>query len=247
MKVLLITVAGLSSRFSESLGKSCIKCLYYKEKIEESLLYQLLHHGVEFDNYIIVGGYKFDELKRELDNNFSDLSDRIILIENKKYAEYGSGYSLYLGLKAAENIPYDELVFAEGDLYLDDKSFVRICKSQKNVITCNSEAIWANKAVVFYYDKQNQVHYLYDTAHSELEIKEPFIGIFNSGQVWKFHNKELVETSVNDISEIEWQGTNLAFIQRYFGGLMSDEYESILFETWINCNTVDDFNKTLAR
>ncbi len=243
MKILLITVAGLSSRFSESLGSSCIKCLYHKKDFRESLLYRMLHHSVAFDKYIIVGGYKFEELSEAVESWFPEFLDRIILVENEKFSDYGSGYSLYLGLRAAQSIPYEELIFAEGDLFVDDESFCRVYASQKSVITCNHEAIWADKAVVFYYDRAGGIHYLYDTNHNALEIREPFTGIFNSGQIWKFHDKNLLERAMNRLSESDWQGTNLRLVQEYFKELQTEEYETISFVEWINCNTVFDFER----
>lgn len=57
MKVLIITVAGMSTRFSESVGYPCLKCLYYKQDMKESLLYRFLYEYPEFDRYIIVGGF----------------------------------------------------------------------------------------------------------------------------------------------------------------------------------------------
>ena len=95
MKILIVTVAGMSTRFSRSLGYGCLKCLYFRNDIRESLLYRLLHQPVSFDRYIIVGGYKFGELKEMVGREFSDMADRTALVENPFYAKYGSGYRLF--------------------------------------------------------------------------------------------------------------------------------------------------------
>ena len=55
MKVLIITVAGMSTRFSRSVGKPVIKCLYHNKSLKDSLLYILLERSREFDYFIIVG------------------------------------------------------------------------------------------------------------------------------------------------------------------------------------------------
>ena len=34
VKALIVTVAGMSSRFSESLGRECLKCIYYPNDIK---------------------------------------------------------------------------------------------------------------------------------------------------------------------------------------------------------------------
>ena len=243
MKVLIITAAGMSSRFSKSVGYPCLKCLYYKQDIRESLLYRLLRQAAGFDKYIIVGGFLFDELESGLRENFTEWNDRVVLVKNEKYAEYGSGYSLYLGLQAALEVKAAEIVFAEGDLYVDEMSFRKVLTSGSNVVTYNRDAILANKAVAFYFDMQNGIHYIYDAAHQALEIKEPFLGIFNSGQIWKFVQPEHLREAAVNIAEADWRGTNLVFVQKYFETLKRDEYELIGLERWINCNTVSDFEK----
>ena len=243
MKIMIITVAGIAGRFSESIGRPCLKCLYYENDIKESLLYHMLCQNCEVDKYVIVGGFKFEELEETINHYFGEFSNKIILVQNENYMDYGSGYSLYLGLKAIKDLDYEELVFAEGDLWVDDDSFVRVWKCQRNVITYNSEAIMANKSVAFYYDRQYHIHYIFDTGHSLLEITEPFRGIFNSGQIWKFSGRERVLNVMSRLSQDEWKETNLNFIQQYFGNLDQEEYEIINLRKWVNCNTVDDYKK----
>lgn len=241
MKILIITVAGMSARFSESLGYACLKCLYYEKSVQESLLYGLLHQDGAFDRYVIVGGYKFGELEGFIREELKDVKDKILLVENDHYADYGSGYSLYLGLKKILDMAFDEVIFAEGDLHVDRESFRKVYDSPRDVITCNQEAIWASKAVVFYFDMDYKIHYIYDTSHNVLEIKEPFLGIFNSGQIWKFTDPDRLRRVSVSAGEKEQRGTNLELIQRYFGGLEKDEYEAVTFKKWINCNTVFDY------
>lgn len=239
LKILLITVAGMSTRFSESIGKECLKCIYYKNDFTESILHRLMVQTSGFDKYIIVGGYKFEELEQTINLCFHDIKDKIILVNNGYYNCYGSGYSLYLGLKKAVEFNFRELVFAEGDLFLDNESFMEIYKSNRDVITCNLEPISADKAVAFYYDINHHIHYIYDTNHECFHINEPFLGIFNSGQVWKFVQIEKLKCLVASLEEDIWKGTNLDFIQKYFEN--SDDYKIVRFKKWINCNTITDF------
>lgn len=243
MKALLVTVAGMSTRFSESLGYECLKCLYYKNSMKESLLYQLLSQPVEFDRYIVVGGYKYDELSKAVETFPESWKFKISLIQNEHFKDYGSGYSLYCGLKEAIRLGCDEVVFAEGDLFLDAESFEKVCDSTHDVITSNPEAICANKAVAFYIDCAGAVHYLYDTSHKALLVPEPFKAIYNSGQVWKFSQKELVTRTFEALNEEEWKGTNLVFVERYFSSVDDHNLEVVAFKKWINCNTVEDYNQ----
>lgn len=245
MRVLIVTVAGMSSRFSESIGEECLKCIYYTNTIEESLLYRLLYQPVEFDRYIIVGGYKFEKLQAVLNDKFRDKLDKIELVFNPQFSKYGSGYSLYCGLAAALEYKPDEIVFAEGDLFVDEASYRKVCLSSKSVITCNREAILANRAVAFYFDLNNIPHYIYDTGHSALVIAEPFLAVYNSGQIWKFSDSAVLKEVYKSLSDEEWKGTNLVLVEKYFNRLPCEEYEIIALEKWINCNTISDFRKTL--
>ncbi len=246
MKILIVTAAGMSMRFSKSIGRTCLKCLYYQDNIRESLLWFLLHQEEEFDQYIIVGGFMFDELCKAVQSDFYDLNDKIILMNNEEYCRYGSGYSLYIGLKTAIKAGFDELIFLEGDLFFDQDSFQRIYDSPKSVITSSPEEILADKAVVFYFNKNHKIHYIYDTNHSMLEIREPFLGVFNSGQVWKFSRPDLVKSVFDSMDQKEWEGTNLVFVEKYFQSLNFNEYEIIRFSKWINCNTISDFQRKMS-
>lgn len=241
MKILIITVAGMSTRFAESLGRTCLKCLYHTRDIRESLLYRMIHQPVVFDKYIIVGGYRFDELCQVIEKDFYDLRHKIILVHNKHYEEYGTGYSLYCGLRIALAMDFDEIVFGEGDLYVDPKTFEKVYSISKNVITSNQEPILAEKAVVFYYDMQNVIHYIYDSSHMALKIDKPFRAIYNSGQIWKFANPKRLRNVFNSLEDKEWYGTNLVFVEKYFQGLECKDYKIIQFKKWKNCNTILDY------
>ena len=106
MKILILTVAGMSTRFSESIGEPCLKCVFYRNNIKESLLYRMLHQNVAFDKYVIVGGYMFEQLKITLEKDFTEFQDKIILVRNERYSDFGSGYSLFLGLRAVIDLDF---------------------------------------------------------------------------------------------------------------------------------------------
>ncbi len=245
MRILLLTVAGLSSRFSESLGRPCLKCIYYKNSFEETLMYKMLERQKYFDKIVIVGGFKYQELIVFLKEHFSKLMDKIILVENKEYSKYGSGYSFYVGIEAVKEMEFDELVFAEGDLFVDDETFEKVCNAKKSVITYNQDIILANKAVALYFDLEDSVHYIYDAAHGSLQINEPFTALYNSAQIWKFTQIDLLKVIIRQMTDNEKQGTNLMPINKYFQSV-SGEIAMIGFKYWINCNTIQDFNKTIG-
>lgn len=243
MNILIVTVAGSSTRFSKSVEKEVLKCIYYDKSVSESLIYKMLNQPVQFDKYIIVGGYKYEELKDFIEQYFSDYQEKIELVYNRHFATYGSGYSLYCGLIQALRYSFNEIVFAEGDLYVDSNTFLQVVNNSKCVITTTSEAIRANKAVAFYINCANKIRYIYDTGHTSLRIDEEFLAIFNSGQIWKFSNRNLLIDVYNSLGEEDWMGTNLVMVERYFEMLDENDYDIICFDKWINCNTVDDFLK----
>ncbi|MBU5430983.1 hypothetical protein KQI22_13080 [Kineothrix sp. MSJ-39] len=244
MKILIITVAGMATRFSESIGHECLKCLYYEEDITETLLYRMLSMGQQnVDKYIIVGGFCFNQLEEAIQQEFSEFSDKIVLVENRRFSTYGSGYSLLCGLQKAFELGATDIVFAEGDLYLDQETFRQICNLKESAITCNREAIKASESVAFYYDCEAKIHYIFDTLHGQLVIHEPFTAIYNSGQVWKFSDVQRLGEICSAMSDKEEKGTNLVIVQKYFETMKRKDYKLIRFEHWINCNTIEDFKR----
>ncbi len=244
-RAIIITVAGTSTRFRKSIGKDCLKCIYTERTEKETLLYKIVSFCSDFDKIVIVGGYKFSELKKFAETTLSSFLSKISFVENEHFEDYGSGYSLLLGVKELAKFDMDEIIFAEGDLFLDFESFSKIVKSPKSVLTTNTDPIEAKKAVAFYLTADNKAKYIYDTAHSILEIKEPFLGIYNSGQVWKFSEPEKLFKSAENLTENEAKGTNLILVQKYFDKIESANLEVIHFSSWINCNTIDDYRKML--
>lgn len=249
MKVLLLTVAGLSSRFSESVGYSCLKCIYHEHSVQESLLYRMLERHEIFDRIVIVGGFKFRELEEFVNQEFAEIRHKILLVENRHFADYGSGYSFQAGVRAlerdAEGTVCDELIFAEGDLFVDDESFRTVCMSAGSVMTYTTKPIYAEKSVAFYLDMNDKPHYIYDTAHGSLRIDEPFKAVFNSGQVWKFARPKVLWDILDGMSEEELQGTNLVPVNAYFQSMESGITELVGFRKWVNCNTLLDFNEMM--
>lgn len=246
MRTLIITVAGSATRFNRDTSQPTLKCLYEKGGYKNTLLYQILDKAKDYDEYVIVGGYLFDILKEFVNGQLSEFNDRIKLIYNPEFLTFGSGYSLILGIRNA-NPNASEILFVEGDLYFDSKDFEKIKESHKAVFTVNHEIITAKKAVVVYKNVEGRLRYLYDTTHSYLQIPEPFIAVFNSGQVWKFTDMPKLSKVLNSLSPKQVKGTNLEIIQGYFGDLTSEEYEMVDFNTWHNCNTIKDYETVYSK
>lgn len=241
MKTLIITVAGTATRFNKDTNKDTLKCLYFQESPRYSLLYQILDKARSVDKYIIVGGYLYEELSLFIEQNLQEFKDKIELVYNPYYMEYGSGYSL---IKGIESVPSccNEILFVEGDLFFDRLSFQRVFLAHGNVITANREFITSQKAVAFYVDTKGQVHYIYDTMHRTLYISEPFQAIYNSAQIWKFLSLERLMSVVENLTSSQRRGTNLEIIQGYFKDLPVETLDFVPIEVWYNCNTVSDYN-----
>ena len=245
MKGLIITVAGMSSRFNKDTKENVLKCLYYEDTPASSLLSLQVHKAYNLvDEIVVVGGYKYEDLERFIRQEMKDVNHKMKLVYNDHYSDYGSGYSLLKGIEVVSN-EVSEITFIEGDLFFDTASVEKIITSPKDVISVNNEPILSNKAVALYFDAQNYPHYIYDINHSCLEIHEPFTAIYNSGQMWKFMNPSRVREICQFLTPEQERGTNLEIIQKYFGAYMSSQLDIVRISLWYNCNTVSDYREAI--
>ena len=247
MKIAIITVAGVSSRFNKDIPEESkmLKCLYYEGNPQNTLIYQMLKKLECYDRIIVVGGYKYSDLEEYVENCISkELQEKISLVYNDHYSDLSSGYSLYLGIKdALDNFEdIDEILFVEGDLDIDDESFVQVIESGNNVLTFNYEPIYSNKAVVLYQNGNDEYHYLFNSDHGLLSLDEPFKAVFNSGQTWKFKDMKLLEIANDNFYENLIDDTNLGIIQKYFDLVEEiSDVDMIGLKHWVNCNTREDY------
>lgn len=245
MRVAIITVAGESSRFNEGIPEKekSLKCIYSECGKEDTLLYRLLKKCENMDRIIIVGGYKYSELDSFCSSTLPEEFSNIELVYNPHYSDWGSGYSLYLGIQTSLMYNPDEILFAEGDLDVDQRSFDAVLAVEGDVITVTNEPIYANKSVVLYKDENKRYKYVYNSSHGLLRIDGSFSCIFNSGQIWKFCDCKSLKKACSEFYESDLEGTNLVIIQRYFDSIESGKVTIVTFERWINCNTRDDYKK----
>lgn len=243
MRIAIITIAGISSRFNQGIADSdkALKCIYSEEGKEETLLYHLMKKCAFADWIILVGGYKYDELCTFYENELTQEFPKVRLVKNNCFTELGSGYSLYLGIKAALEYSPDDILFVEGDLDIDEESFYRVIDSRKSVLTYTYEPIYASKSVVLYKNCADQYIYNYNSSHGLLKIDEAFSCILNSGQTWKFIDINALNKAIDDFLMNEKVGTNLYIIQKYIDYTDAESIELIPFKRWINCNTREDY------
>lgn len=244
MRAAVITVAGISSRFNEGVPESekRLKAIYGKFKY--TLLYKLLGKCSYADRIVVVGGYCYDDLEAWCGCLEGSLRGKVALVRNVHYADLGSGYSLWLGIREALASPVDEVLFVEGDLDIDKESFGEVVGSPGSVLTYTHEPIYADKAVVLYRDGAERWRYAFNSSHGLLRIDGEFSCILNSGQVWKFSDIDALRRASDAFIAEERDGTNLRIVQRYLdtGGTPS----LVALRRWTNCNTREDYQRILA-
>jgi len=252
MQIAIITVAGISSRFNQGIeecGKK-LKAIYYEEDPSHTLLFHMIKKCSFADKIIIVGGYKYEDLCSYIEKYIPEsVRSRIITVFNDHYSDLPTGYSLYCGI--AEAMKYKDagikgIVFAEGDLDVDDEGFGAVAGSEKTVFTYNHDVIRSNKAVVLYQNADGEYRYAFNSNHGLLKLEEAFSCIYNSGQIWRFHDVGKLQSAVekylkNDVET----GTNLRIIEYYAEGLDPNDVSIIGFNRWVNCNTREDFGDIL--
>ena len=246
-RVAIITVAGISSRFNEGIDeeRKILKAIYSDGDVKKTLLSHLIGQCGYADRIIIVGGYKFDDLKEYVGHTLpAPLREKTELVENEHYSDLASGYSLYLGLEAAfKEKDIRDILFVEGDLDIDDDSFQSVVSSKKTVLTYTDEMIVASKSVVFYKNVSDKFRYAFNSRHGLLTVSEPFSVILNSGQLWKFTDPDALQKANDEFFNDDKGGTNLSIIQKYLDAVPSSDVEIIKLSEWTNCNTREDYKK----
>ncbi len=239
-KSVIITLAGTSSRFSRSVGSECHKSFYRETPNDDCLLdWQLdlaRRHG--FEQIVLVGGYKYEELERQVQNNYADLPVKLVL--NDHFADLGSCYSLCLGVEAVDEDAVS-VVFLEGDLLFDSQTFDELASLNDDAITATRSIVDAKTSVAFFTTVEGRLRYVYDTRHESLKVDEPFTRLGNSGQVWQFADVAKLKASVHGLSKDDWKGTNLVPILKYYEGVDARTVRVCQFNAWFNCNTIADY------
>ena len=81
MKSLIITVAGMSSRFNRDLESPVLKCLYHEDDAETALLYyQVASLYSSVEEIIIVGGFRFNDLEQFCKDQIPDPERKLHLV-----------------------------------------------------------------------------------------------------------------------------------------------------------------------
>ena len=248
MRALVITVAGMATRFSASVGTPCVKCVFSEgDDPSDTLLGRLLKQAGGFDYVVVVVGWGADDIRSWLDAYTPEcVAGRVIVVDNPHYSDYGSGWSLYVGLLALKGFGVDSVLFAEGDLYLDKATFAECCDFEGDLVTVSNFPIEAKTSVALYFNADGHPRYVYDTSHGLLEVPEPFSSIHNSGQVWGFGDAGLLFRAAAELGEEAHHGTNLVLVNEYFSRVAPEGVRRLSFATWVNCNTITDWRRAFG-
>ena len=241
MRCVIITVAGVSGRFNLGEKEVCLKCIYHRADKRKTLLYSILKKCISYDKIVLVAGFQAEALQEYVESVRHEFPFVIQIVRNPYFEQYGSGYSLFLGIKECVKSDCMEILFAEGDLFFDKGTFLCIQDEDRSCLTVNRNHIYSNKAVAVYKNAADKFRYIYNTKHGLFVIKEAFSAIFNSGQVWKIKNMNAVNQVMAEMSDQDWMGTNLVFIEKYFEKITAEEIAVIDFKEWMNCNTREDY------
>lgn len=249
MKALIITAAGLSSRFRESIGRDELKSIYFDDCLgpQATILHRMLAMSDPFDVVVIVGGYKFAELSDYVERHTPEgVRCKVILACNDHYEDKGSGYSLCVGIDALPD-QVSDVLFAEGDLCVDEESFRAIAMCEGDAVSISGHSVEANRSVALYFDAEDHPRYEYDTKHGAFNAIGPFKSIYDSGQIWRFSDADKLRSARRNLSEEQCSGTNLELVGAYFKDLTRSDLTVIEFEHWVNCNTVDDYRLVFGK
>ncbi len=240
IRTAIVTLAGTSRRFSASVGRECHKS-FFRETPEDATLLdwqlELLRRN-SFDHVVLVGGYRFGELRDHMRERHPDTPSTLVF--NDHYADLGSCHSLCLGIDAVPD-GTDSVVFLEGDLLFDDATFSQMAASEGDAITAAPGFVDARTSVAFCVSPEGRLRYVYDTAHSRLCLDGPFVLLGNSGQVWQFADVSRLRECSRRCGPAERSGTNLLPILDYFSPIDATGIPIFTFRAWFNCNTLEDY------
>ncbi len=87
MRILIITVAGVASRFNADLIEPIPKCIYSEGDKTDSILYRLISRADCADKIIVVGGYMYENILSYAKDMLRDFSDRLEFVYNPHFKD----------------------------------------------------------------------------------------------------------------------------------------------------------------
>jgi choline kinase len=131
--IVVILAAGMGKRLMP-LTKERPKALLKMngKTILENIIEKCVKNYIK--KFIITVGYKKEAIRSECDLLRVKYNIEIHLIENKRYFETNTGYSLYLALKKIN----DDVLIINGDNLFDEQIVINLLKSSKSAIVIDN-------------------------------------------------------------------------------------------------------------
>lgn len=140
----LMLAAGLGKRLAKY-TKDNTKCMVEVagEKLIDRAITAIKKAGIH--RFVIVTGYKGDNLKKYILDNYSGQLD-FVFIDNKDYATTNNIYSFYL---AKEELKKDDVILLESDIIFDEDLIKDVLESEdKDIVTVAKYESWMDGTCV---------------------------------------------------------------------------------------------------
>lgn len=253
MKNVVITCAGGSTRFSNSVNAPVHKSIYKAKDQVRCLLEWQIDTALSSKNVnkiIVVVGFQNTQVEDFVKSTYGN-DERIVIVNNELWSTTGSNLSMCLGLLACKNTKADSILCVEGDLYASNfRDLIDTPSTTSFLSTTNGHStIDSNVDVLGIISKTStgfQTSFEYSTNHSVFENINFYnaVTLFPSGQMWELATEKINFDIVAKSAEIFPNKTNLEVLQHF----SYSELPMIPFilTDWINCNTITELIKCTA-
>ena len=246
----LILAAGVGSRMGRSTHK-CLTQINGKEFIK--LQMEKLMNAYNIGKFFIVVGHKATEIEEALGDEF--MGAPIQYVFNGHYEDYGSGYSLMLGLRAMSESSFRscDLVVTEADCLVPQEAYESLkCDSGSRCLVGPKVDIHKSVLVTVHADDPEEEEvssFCYDRTHRNVfsQLKPDHRPVGESIQTWYFNNDVLGKylgkaRNMVDIPFFCREASNLSVMNH----LLMEDYDILKMKvvwyegTFINLNTPAD-------
>lgn len=205
----LMLAAGMGSRLGKYTGNNtkCMLNVAGKRLIDRAIESVILA-GIK--KFIIVIGYKGDNLRNYIIENYKNSGIEFIFIDNKDYAKTNNIYSFYM---AKEYLFEDDTLLMESDLIFDERLISEMLKdSAPNLVAVEKYDSWMDGTVVTIDNDKNITQFI-----SKVDMDIKLLGnYYKTVNVYKF-SKEFSRT------------TYIPFLEAYMSAYgMNSYYETVL-------------------
>lgn len=253
MKDIVITCAGGSTRFSNSVNAQAHKSIYKADGQVRCLLEWQIDTALSSENVnkiIVVVGFLHTQVEEFIKSKYPN-NDRIVIVDNKQWSSTGSNLSMCLGLLACKDTKAHSILCVEGDLYASNfKELIEAKSTGSFCATTNGHStIDSNVDVLGIVSKTSvgfQTSFEYSRNHSAFDYIYFYdvVTLFPSGQMWEIATPNIDFDKVAKSAELFPNETNLEILQHF--SFRRSPMAPFELKDWINCNTITELLKCKA-